>query len=55
MIAEMLTRIQDDQVVKNCLRTMFKFRSEGWIEGAMREGKKFVVVDHLQMGDAGRK
>lgn len=55
MVAEMLARIQDDQQVKSCLMRMFKFRSEEWVEGALREGKKFVAVDHLGWGDSGRK
>lgn len=50
MVAELLGRIRDQEVVRDCLRGMFKFRDQEWVEGVLREGSKLVVVDHIGMG-----
>lgn len=47
MVGELLGRLGNEELVRGCVRKMFKRMKEEDLDRIMEEGKKYVVVDYI--------
>lgn len=47
MVGELLGRLGNEELVRGCVRKMFRRMKEEELDKIMEEGKKYVVVDYI--------